>query len=231
MAAKKRTSKIKPIHLITGGAACVLLAAVVLVVILLPGGDDGGRRKQMQTVTLLTPPPPPPPPPKEIEKPPEPEKVEEKMEAPKDMPLEKPEPVSQEPPPAANLGLDAEAGVGGDAFGLQARRGGSNLIGGSRGGGGSLYGWYAGQISTNLQKAANEIIQREGGIPSGKWAKVSFEVTVDMFGKISKFSILGSSGNQKIDDAIKRAVQSANTFEPPPPGMPKVLRFAVSLQG
>jgi periplasmic protein TonB len=229
MVIKKKSQKFKPIHLITGGAACVLLIAVLFAVKFIPSSDEGGRRKQIQTVTLVTPPPPPPPP-KEIEKPPEPQKVQEKIETPKDMPLEKPQPVSQEPPPSANLGVDADAGVGGDAFGLQARRSGSNLIGGSQGGG-SMYGWYAGQISNNLQKTANEIIQREGGIPPGKWEKVSFEVTVDMFGKISKFAILKSSGNQKIDDAVKKALQAANAFEPPPPGMPKVLKFAVSLQG
>lgn len=227
---KKKTSKNKPLYIITGGAACLLIVVLVVVFIFLPK-DDGSQRKQVQTVTLVTPPPPPPPPPpKEVEKPPEPEKVEEKMETPKDMPTDKPPPISHEPPPSANLGVDADAGVGGDSFGLQARRGGGNLIGGSQGGG-SPYGWYAGQLSTSLQKSANEIIQREGGIPAGKWTKVSFEVTVDVFGKITHHAIIKSSGNQKIDDAVKRALQSANAFEPPPPGMPKVMRFAVSLQG
>lgn len=229
MTTKKKTSKNKPLYIITGGAACLLIMVVVLVFIFLPK-DDGGQRKQMQTVTLVAPPPPPPPPPKEVEKPPEPEKVEDEIEAPKDMPMDKPPPIAQEAPPAANLGVDADAGVGGDSFGLQARRGGSNLIGGSQGTG-SLYGWYAGQISTSLQKSANDIIQREGGIPAGKWSKVSFEVTVDVFGKITHHAIIKSSGNQKIDDAVKRALQTANAFEPPPPGMPKVMRFAVSLQG
>jgi len=228
MATKKKPSKINPMYVMTGGAACLILAAVVLVVIFIPRGDEGGRKKQMQTVTLVTPPPPPPP--KVVEKPPEPEKVQEKIETPKELPMEKPQPVSPEPPSSANLGVDADAGVGGDAFGLQARRGGGNLIGGS-GGGGSLYGWYAGQISTKLQKTANDIIQKEGGVPPGKWEKVSFEVTVDVFGKITKFSILKSSGNPKIDDAVKNALQMAHSFEPPPPGMPKILRFAVSLQG
>ncbi len=210
---------------IAAGAVVVLGAVFVLLLGFLLRNDEGGRKKPMQMVTLLAPPPPP----KIEEKPPEPEKKEEKIEEPpQEKPAEKPEP-AKEPPPAQNLGLDANAGLGGDAFGLEARRGGSNLIGG--GGAGSPYAWYAGQIGNNLQKTANEIIQREGGIPPGKWEKVSLEVTMDMFGKIAKFSILNSSGSQKIDEAVKKALQTAQSFEPPPPGMPKVLRFAVSLQG
>lgn len=230
MASQKQKSGIKPLHLVTGGVALCLLVAVAVLIFILPHGDDGSRRKQMQTVTIVTPPPPPPPP--KVEKPPEPIKEKEKIETPKEeLPTEKPEPVAKEPPTSSHLGLDANAGAGSDAFGLQAKRGGTSIIGGGGGSGGSLYGWYANQISTNLQKSANEILQQEGGIPPGKWEKVSFEVSVDVFGKITKFSILKSSGNPKIDEAVKKALQMAHNFEPPPPGMPKVLRFAVSLQG
>ena len=94
-----------------------------------------------------------------------------------------------------------------------------------------MYGWYANQISSSLQKTANQLIQQEGGVPPGQWKKVSFELTVDVFGKIQKFSITGSSGNERIDGAVKRALQTARTFEPPPPGMPKVMRMSVTLQG
>lgn len=225
---KKKTSKNKPLYIITGGAACLLIVVLVVVFIFLPK-DDGSQRKQVQTVTLVTPPPPPPPPPpKEVEKPPEPEKVEDKMEAPKDMPMDKPPPISQEPPPSANLGVDADAGVGGDSFGLQARRGGGNLIGG--GGSGSPFAWYAGQISTSLQKLANDNLQRQGGAPKGQWGKISVEITMDMFGRIAKYNVLKSSGNPIIDEALTKALQSAGSFEPPPPGMPKVMRFAVLLK-
>lgn len=225
MTSPKPPQSKKRFFFIAAGAVLVLGAIFALLISLLLKNDGGGRKKQIQMVTLLAPPPPP----KIEEKLPEPEKQEEKIEEPpEEKPAEKPEP-AKEPPPPQNLGLDADAGLGGDAFGLEARKGGSSLIGG--GGAGSPYAWYAGQISNSLQKTANEIIQREGGIPPGKWGKVSFEVKMDMFGKIAKFSILKSSGNPKIDDAVKKALQMAHSFEPPPPGMPKVLRFAVSLQG
>lgn len=224
MAAQKKQSN-KQFFLIVGGVLVVLLIGVFFLVKFLMSNEGTNRQKKPQMVTLIAPPPPPP---KVEEKMPEPEKQEEKIEQPKEKPDEAPEPPKDAPPPQ-NLGLDANAGLGSDGFGLEARRGGSNLIGG--GGAGSPFAWYAGQLSTSLQKTANDIIQREGGIPQGKWAKVSFEVTVDVYGKITHHAIIKSSGNQKIDDAVKRALQTANTFEPPPPGMPKVMRFAVSLQG
>lgn len=223
MTAPKKQSN-KRFFLIVGGVFIVLLIGVFFLFKFLMSNEGSNRQKKPQMVTLIAPPPPPP---KVEEKIPEPEKQEEKIEQPEEKPDDKPEPPKEAP--AQKLGLDANAGLGNDGFGLEARRGGSNLIGG--GGAGSPFAWYAGQLSNSLQKTANDIIQREGGVPPGKWEKVSFEVTVDVFGKISKYAILKSSGNPKIDDAVKKALQSASTFEPPPPGMPKVLRFAVSLQG
>jgi TonB family protein len=225
MAAKKSSLTKKQLYLLAGGAAVCIFAVLILVVSFLLRDDEGSRQRQIQTVTLITPPPPP----KIEEQLPEPEKPEEKIEAPpEEKPVEEPEP-AKEPPPSNNLGLDADAGLGGDDFGLQAKKGGSSLIGGN--GTGSVYGWYANVVSSNLQKTANDIIQKDGGVPPGQWGKVTFEVMVDVFGKVTKFSILKSSGNEKIDGAVKKALQMARPFEPPPPGMPKVLRFAVSLQG
>lgn len=229
MAAKKRQLTNRHIYYITGGLAVIIIAVLALVASRLLHGDGGGRPQQVQMVTILAPPPVP----KIVERPPEPEKLEEKIETPKEeMPSEKPEDTSQDRPASEELGLDANAGLGSDAFGLKAKPGGSSLVGGAGGkGAGSLYGWYANVVSSNLQKAANDIIQKDGGIPQGKWGKVTFEVMVDVFGKVTKFSILHSSGNEKIDGAVKKALQEAHNFEPPPPGMPKVMKFAVLLQG
>ncbi|MDR3631667.1 MAG: TonB C-terminal domain-containing protein [Desulfocapsaceae bacterium] len=226
MAPKKK--KPNRIYLVVGGVAVAMVVGLVFAVNFLLHNDSGGPKQQMQVVTLVTPPPPPP---KVVEKPPEPIKQEEKIDTPKDMPAEKPEEATPERPPQ-NLGLDTNAGLGSDAFGLQAKRGGSNLIGGTGGkNAGSLYGWYAGVVSRDLQKTANDIIQKEGGIPPGKWEKVTFEVMVDVYGKVTKYSIIKSSGSEKIDGAVRKALDEAHGFEAPPPGMPKVMRFAVSLQG
>ncbi len=231
MASKKQQLNKRYIYLITGGIVLVIVAALVMGIRSLLHNDGGMQQKHVQMVTIVTPPPPPPP--KVEEKPPEPPKIEEKIEVPKEeLSVDKPDDTSKDLPPSDNLGLDAEAGLGSDAFGLAAKKGGSSLIGGTGGkNAGSLYGWYANVVSNKLQKTANDIIQKDGGIPTGKWDKVTFEVMVDVFGKVTKFSILKSSGNEKIDGAVKQALQMAHTFEPPPPGMPKVMKFAVSLQG
>lgn len=212
--------------------AIVGLALIVFLVVLgfgirhLLREDKTGRERQVQMVTLL----PPPPPPKTEEPPPEPEEPEEEIETPEEeQPAEEPEDTPPDLPPSEELGLDADAGLGSDAFGLQAKKGGRSLIGGD--GAGSLYGWYANLVSSELQKTANEILQRDGGVPPGKWQKVRFEVMLDVFGTLQKFSIIKSSGNEKIDEAVKKALQLKTHFEPPPPGMPKVMKFGVLLQG
>src|SRR5271168_299195 len=78
----------------------------------------------IQTVQIIRPPPPPPP---DQPPPPPPEKTEQ--EIPKDTP--QPTPDDQQAPPDQPLGLAAEGTAGGDAFGLAARSGGSDLIGGT----------------------------------------------------------------------------------------------------
>src|SRR5208337_62662 len=78
--------------------------------------EDKVRHKAVHTVTLLKPPPP-----QKVEKPPEPEVKQEKPQESQvveqqDVPDNKSN--KDEPPPGDQLGLDAEGGAGGDAFGL-----------------------------------------------------------------------------------------------------------------
>lgn len=226
MASQNRKRKNNYLYAIFGLAILAVIIAFGFGISLLLSDDENGRQSQVQTVTLLTPPPPPP---KIEEKPPVQEEPEEEIETPEEQPAEKPEDTPQDAPPAEELGLDADAGLGSDAFGLKAKKGGRSLIGGK--GTGSLYGWYANVVSSELQKTANEIIQQNGGIPPGKWQKVRFEVMLDVSGQLQKFSIVKSSGNEKIDAAVKKALQMTKQFEPPPPGMPRVLKFGVLLQG
>lgn len=220
---RKGLSK-KHFYPIVGAVAFLLITVSAFAVHMLIQDDGSGRQKQLQMVTLLVPPPP-----KVEEKPPEPEEPEEKIETPEEEKLaDEQEDSSQDLPPSEELGLDADAGLGSDGFGLKAKKGGQSLIGGN---GDSLYGWYASLISSDLQKLANDIIQQEGGIPTGQWQKVRFELKLDVFGNIQGFFLLSSSGNEKIDKAVNEALRRKNQFEPPPPGMPKVLKVDVILQG
>lgn len=206
------------------GALCLLVTASAFSIYMLVQDDGGSRQKKPTMVSLVLPPPP-----KIEEKPPEPEEPEEKIEKPEEEKLaDEPEESAPDLPPSEQLGLDADAGLGSDGFGLAANKGGRSLIGGN---GNSLYGWYANLISSDLQNLANEIIRQEGGIPPGKWQKVRFELKLDVFGTIQRFALLTSSGNDKIDNAVNEALRQKNKFEPPPPGMPHVLKVDVILKG
>ena len=101
------------------------------------------QKKVVQEVHLIRPPPPPP-----DEPPPPPPPPEEKVNVPD--PQEKPEEPtpSNDPPPSQNLGLDAEGGAGGDAFGLVGNKGGRDLVG--SGPGGSVFQWYAGLLKNEI---------------------------------------------------------------------------------
>src|SRR5262245_1063784 len=78
-------------------------------------------RPAAQVVQIVRPPPPPPsePPPP----PPPEEKIQEVLQQ------DTPEPAPSDDAAPEQLGLDAEGTAGGDAFGLAARRGGSDLVG------------------------------------------------------------------------------------------------------
>lgn len=224
MAHKNKRLTGKHIMIIAGGAGLLMVCLTVFVFSVLISDEGPQRKRQTQMVTLL----PPPPPPKIEEQPPEPEEQKEKIAEPE--PEEKPnepEDVADDLPPAEELGLDADAGLGSDAFGLKAKKGGRGLIGGN---GGSIYGWYTGIISADLQKLVNKIIQERGGVPEGKWRTI-VRVVLDEFGNIKTFSIIGSSGNDKMDGAVLEALKSATLGETPPPGMPRVLKLSFSARG
>jgi periplasmic protein TonB len=88
--------------------------------------EKADQKKQIQQVTIIAPPPPPPPTPKEEIKEPE-----VKEDIPEDKPEEAAPDNNAEAPPGQDLGVDADGGAGGDAFGLVGKKGGHGLLGGS----------------------------------------------------------------------------------------------------
>lgn len=212
---KKRTAK-KQIVLIASVVGVFVICLAVLFSSVFLSGKGEQRKKEIQMITLLPPPPPPKvdiPPPPEMK-----EKIEEQIQEP-----DEPEQADEAPP--QELGVDAEGSGSGDDFGLRGKKGGQGLIGGQ---GGSVYGWYTNRISTDLQRMVNEIIQKEGGLPEGKWRTV-VKIELDVYGKIKKFSIIGSSGNHKLDEAVNKALASAQVNEPPPPGMPRIMKLSFTI--
>jgi protein TonB len=179
------------------------------------GGAQVQQPKIVQEVHLIRPPPPPPP----EEKPPPPPPPEEKVVTPQDQPKPDPTPDNQ-PPPSQNLGLDAEGGAGGDAFGLVGNRGGRDLLGG---GSGSAAAWYG-----NIVK--NEVMDRLGSdkaLLSGSY-QVSVRFWFSKDGTVEKLALVKSSGDRERDRSIEALLSAITRFsQPPPAGVPSPITLTV----
>ena len=200
----KRTVR-RTVSRLTGAAFGVLLIlGFVWFVRTMMGTKSNKPWRQVQVVQVIRPPPPPP----------------EKTEQP--LPKDEPEPVpDNEPAPADQpLGIDAEGTAGGDAFGLAARSGGSDLVGGS---GSAPFAWYTNRI-------ADAVRDRLSGLACAKGAKgsLSVHVVVDMEGKLKQVQLATSTGNDKVDQCIATGLTSMPPMnDRPPPGMPEQVTIKV----
>ena len=190
----------------------LLLLGFVGFVHMMMGAKSGKTTRQVQMVQIIRPPPPPPDQPP----PPPPEKVADPL--PKDVP----EPTPDQPDQAADqpLGLDADGSAGGDAFGLAARRGGGDLIGGT---GSAPFAWY-----TNRMRDA--IKDRLAAAPCTKSAKgsVSTRVLVAADGRIKQIKLTAGTGNVQVDECVDKVLASMTTLgDAPPPGMPEQVNLRV----
>ncbi len=132
-----------------------------------------------------------------------------------------------------DLGLDTEGGPGSDSFGLKGIPGGQTIIGGGGSGGGSpmgQYAWYARIIQDEIRDAVQKHLSQNGGIPKGRLETV-VKIVLDDKGSIIRFEIMNSSGDHKMDDALKSTVKGMMISQRPPEGMPHALSLKVSTQG
>jgi periplasmic protein TonB len=159
------------------------------------------KPQRVQEITLIRPPPPPPPPPEQP--PPPPEKVQQTIQQ------KEPEPTPDKAaPPPAQLGLDAAGAAGGDSFGLAARQGGSDLIGG----GGAAFAWYTGKI----KDAVSDRLSTDPKLHAKKFT-VSVRLWISTDGQIKQIRLAGSSGNPVIDGEISAALGLIGRLDQSPP--------------
>lgn len=217
---------------LAGGAIYVVKAVL---------SDDSPRQKSsVANITLMKPPPPP----QVKEKPPEPEQVKqaEKKEeiftpGPQDMANQDNSPGEQDNAPAGDsLGVDAEGTAGSDAFGLVAKKGGRSILAGGGGGGGmgklsllSKFSGYTRVVESEIRKKVIKRLDEEGGVPRGKLQAI-LRVSVDGKGSIVECKIIGSSGNNRMDEAIKQAVADLRISQTPPEGMPRKMDIKLTYQ-
>ena len=201
----KRTVRRNVTRLAGALFAVLLIVGFVWFVHTMMAAKTGKTTRSVQVVQIIRPPPPPDQPP------PPPVKSEEPL--PKDVPEPTPE-QQPEQAPDQPLGVDADATAGGDAFGLAARRGGSDLIGGT---GTAPYAWY-----TNRMR--DEIKDRLAAAPCTKSAKgsLSTRVVVAADGHVKQIKLTTTTGNPKMDECVEKALAAITSLgDAPPPGMPE----------
>lgn len=168
-------------------------------------------KQVVQEIHMIRPPPPPP-----DEPPPPPPPPEEKVDVHEPDPEPDPTP-SNEPPPSEQLGLDAEGGAGGDAFGLAGHPGGRELLAS----GGSALNWYGGLVKNEILEQLDRIKEARKGAYS-----VSIQVWVRSDGSVERWHLAQSTGDPARDKAIETGLtQYLQHFsEAPPAGMPQPIR-------
>jgi TonB family protein len=194
------------------------------------------RERRVQMVNLLRPVTPPPPP-KIKEQPPEqqPKQQEEVMEETNADATPDNAPEDADAPPAGELlGLDADGGAGSDSFGLVGKKGGRSIL---SGGGGSnreallrKYAWYTRILREELERLVRQHLENSNGIPEGELETV-VRLRLDDTGGITSYSLVASSGNDKMDEAVQATLKQASLNEPPPQDMPRIVKLKIVSKG
>ena len=139
------------------------------------------------------------------------------------MELDEPEPLvddSNDEPPGADLGLDADGVAGSDAFGLLAKKGGRGLLGG-----GDANAWYAGILQRELQNLLSDDEALRG---MGEYSVV-VSILIDEAGRVQASQLLSGSNNPRLDDALRAALSSGvQLSREPPDDLPQPIRLRIS---
>jgi periplasmic protein TonB len=193
--------------------AVVLVGLIWVIVTVLAKKSNSPKRQTLQIVKIIRPPPLPPPPPP----PPPPDKVEQPL--PKDRPDEKPD----QTPPDKPLGLDADASAGSDGFGLAARKGGQDLIGGKEG----AFAWYTGILKSSVLDALSD----DERIRRGNYS-VIIRIWLTADGRVERIALAQPSGNRDVDGYIQQALTHLTRIrEAPPIEMPQPVTLKIVSRG
>lgn len=204
--------------------------------------DAGSSKKPLYQVTLIKPPPP-----EDKVKPPEPEPQKETPKESIPTQADIPQPQAQDqpdnsPPGSDQMGVEGEGAAGDNAFGLGAKgkgyKGKDITIGGPSGSGGGMgrlalltkYGWYTNKVQDEIKKQFKKRMEKDGGVPKGKY-EITLKILLDSQGIIKKYRIVTSSGNEKLDDALKATLPGMKISQIPPEGMPSLITLRILSQG
>jgi protein TonB len=210
--ADKRTLRRNVSRLAGAVFGLLLVLSFVWFVRTMMSGKTNKPTRQVQIVQVIRPPPPPPDQPP----PPPPEKTEQAL------PKDEPEPVPDNTPAPADqpLGVDAEGSAGGDAFGLAARRGGSDLVGGT---GSAPFAWYQNRITDAIREHLSSVACAKSAKGS-----ISIHLLMEADGRFKQVQLATTTGNRQMDQCIETALRSMPRMSDPlPPGMPEQVNVKI----
>jgi protein TonB len=205
---KQRLYSYVPMVLGTAVVVAVVGLMVWFAIGMMEKKPDGPKRQTAQVIKIVRPPPPPEQPPP----PPPPEKVEEPL------PQDTPEPTPAEDSPAEQLGVDADGSAGGDGFGLAARKGGRDILGG-----GNAFGWY----TTLLKDTISDSLSEDDKVRRGSY-QILVRVWLSSDGRVERIKLASTSGKQELDTAIEQALTRVSRVrEAPPIEMPQPITLRI----
>ena len=188
---------------IGGTILIIVIIAVVMMIKNFISASDEPPKRRVQQISLIKPPEPPPP----AVKPPEEKPPEIKEEVKLDEPPQEPIQTDQAPPGIGSAGY----GNGDTSFG-----GGGGWAGANR------FGGYLGGVQNGIR----EELDRNKKLRKGEY-KIIISLWIDHGGKVSRFELVGSSGNMELDAAMKKVLSNAK-FEEPPSDMPQPVKLRIS---
>lgn len=174
--------------------------------------SDAPKRPKMQIISLIKPPPPKPP----EEKPPEPKKIEKPKE---EVKIDEPKPAPPEeapPPPAGGIpdgpasGMETDLGAGSGGIG----------IGGT--GSGDRRAWYSRLITRQME----EELRRAKSL-QGKDYRVAAQIWFNASGTVSRVEFDKGTGDNQLDEALRREILQVNLRDPFPPDLPQPVHLRV----
>ena len=112
-----------------------------------------------------------------------------------------------EPPPGAELGLDADGTAGSDAFGLLAKKGGRGLLSG-----GDPMAWYRSVIEQDIFDYLNDIKAIRA-----RAYRVQINIWLTEAGGVEDIVIVKSTGDVALDNAIERSLLAMGPVSKRPP--------------
>lgn len=183
-------------------------------------------------IALIAPPPPPPPPPPKEEKKPEPPR-----EA-KEMKMEQPTPKADPAPPSQDLKMEGPAGNGSSAFSAgRVTNEDLSKVGKGDGGGGDGVGKPGGGMFDPFNNYANLIkgemqrmLRKNSSLKSQRYT-VEVKVWVSASGSLEKIEIASSTGNEELDEVIRKGISAMPSFtQAPPAGMGQPIRLRIVTQ-